>query len=156
MSSSEKPRTFTSRRGAIFNLRPINSLVIYQLRNDRYGEPQPPLVEVAVGPKGQKRKEVNPDDPDYLERRRKWEEARGNNFIKYVWERGVTDQPPADDLKRLKEFLPHASASDLKYMWIAEQMDDDEIGDLTEAITAQTAPTEAGIAEAEATFPSES
>jgi hypothetical protein len=152
---SKVTRTYKTRTGVTFTLRPINPMTIYQLQNDKWGMPQPPILEVEIGGKGHKRKEANPDDPDYKEALRVWTEARGNRFIKYVWERGIEDEPNTVEKARLKEFLPGGTAADHKYLWVMEQLaDENEVGEITAAIVGQTAPTEEGVAEAEAAFPS--
>lgn len=152
---SKPVRTYTTRAGVTLTLRPISSMVIYNLQNDQWGKPQPPVVTVKLGPNAKPTKQTNPDDPEYLEALELWTRERGNRFIKYVWDRGIVNKPSKEDAARIKQFLPGGTEADIHYMWICEQLgDDDEIGDLTDAITGQTAPTEAGIAEAEATFPS--
>jgi hypothetical protein len=84
------------------------------------------------------------------------EQERGNRFIKYVIIKGIEDEPGRAEIDRLKEFLPGGSASDLKYLWVTETLEgEDEIGDIVGAIVGQTIPTEEGVAEAEATFPSD-
>lgn len=150
-------RTYTTRAGVTLKLRPISSMVIYQLQNDKWGMPQPPIVTVKLGPNAKPSKQTNPDDPEYKEALEAWQRERGNRFVKYVWDRGILDKCPKEDSERLREFLPGGTEADIHYTWICEQLaDDDEIGELTDAIIGQTAPTEAGIAEAEATFPGNS
>jgi hypothetical protein len=154
---SKAERTYKTRgSGVTYRLRPINAMALYQLQNDKWGLPQPPVVEVGIGGKGKRHKEANPDDPEYKEKLRLWEQERGNRFIKYVIIKGIEDEPGRAEIDRLKEFLPGGSASDLKYLWVTETLEgEDEIGDIVGAIVGQTIPTEEGVAEAEATFPSD-
>lgn len=149
-------RTYTTRRGVVLTLRPIPLTLIRQIKNDKWGMPQPPVETVRIGPKKTPVKQTNPDDPAYKLAFAKWEEDCNFRFLAYVFTRGIETEPDPADVERLQEFTPGASPALLKNAWIMEQLaDDDEMGTLAELIMGQTMPTQEGVNEAEAEFRSD-
>ena len=150
-----EPKTYTTGRGIVFTLRPVSSLLVRQLTTDEYGKPKPPEVETFIGPKKVRVVEKNDNDPDYLAELARWNEAKQRKMFVYLWSSGVSENPTPEDHKRLKEFFPGYSVSEIKYTWILEQQSsDDEVGALTEAILGQNIATAKGISDAEESFQS--
>lgn len=148
------PRTFKSKTGEVLPLRTIPAMIVRQLYADEGGKPEIPMVDVTIAKRTIK--QANDKDPDYLKALDKWEEDRGFRIMVYILTRGVCVDPGKQDIERLREFFPSSSLAQLKYAWILELLqDDDEAGDLMDAILGQTVPTEGGIEQAEAAFPGE-
>lgn len=148
-------RTYTTRMGVVLALQPISPIIVMRLRSDKWGMPQPPVEEVAVGPKQKLVKQANKEDPDYKERLRQWEIDQNEKILIYAWSQGIKTNPPKKDLDLMIELFPGASENQLKYLWVSSVLgDDDDIAELTEAIISQSVVTEQGIRDAEETFPS--
>lgn len=140
--------------GVVFHLKKISLLTLRSIQNNMWGMPQPPVVEVAVGPKKIKRRESNPNDPAYKEKLQEWTNAKSERSLEYICTEGVKDNPPQKDVVRLRGYLPGATESQIKYAWIVEQFTNpDEIGELSDKIVSMVAPSEKGISDAESTFP---
>lgn len=146
--------TFTSKTGHVFQLQAIQPVLLRRITSDSWGKPQPPIVESTVGKQKHKVKEANPNDPDYLQALREWEIEHKDTMLMYVIARGVCDNPPAQALEDLKQFLPGSTDAGLKYSWVLECLaSDDELGSLVEAIVGLSVPTDKGIQTAEERFP---
>lgn len=142
--------------GVVLYLQPISVLTLRAIQNDFWGMPQPPVKETKLGPKKVKRLEANPNDPEYLQRYKEWNDAKNERALIYVCTEGVINDPPEEDFTRLKRYLPGGDPTAIKYAWIVEQFKNpDEIGKLSEAIISVVAPTDKGISEAEDTFRSD-
>lgn len=149
----QEERIHTTRSGAVFHLRPVSPVVVRQLKTDWRGKPQPPIVEVSLGSKGKKEKVANTDDPEYLAALAAWTEEKETRTLTYIWTMGVCDEPSAMDRERILEFFPGATATEIKSIWIKEQLVSfDDIGELTENILGFNIVTEGGIRQAEETF----
>lgn len=150
---NRNPHMYTTKQGVVFELRPISALLIRQLQNDRFGMPQPPVVESKVGPQKRIVKEANPNDPDYTAALAAWEENKNERLIIYIMTRSICDQPTSADTERLREFLPGGTEAQIKYAWVLEHLlDDNELADLAEIIMGQMVPTQKGISVAEERF----
>lgn len=149
-------RTYTTITGAVLNLRPVSSVVVQNMRADNYGKPQPPSVTSFIGPKKKPVTEVNADDPEYKQRLTAWQEEKNLRMTKYVVVKGVENRPSREDKDRLREYFPGADDSVLKFNWVLEALgSDDELGRFVEILIGQTTPTAGGVADSEATFPSD-
>ncbi len=145
-------RTYTTKQGATLPLRPIPSMIIKQLDGDQSGMPKPPMVEIPYGKKIVK--EPNEHDPEYKAALEQWQNDKSERIMAYVITRGVCADPGAADIERLREFSPGLTDARLKFAWVLEQLEDEnEMAELMIVIMGQTAPTEKGIRDAEATFP---
>ena len=58
-------RVFVCRDGTELRLKPVSSLILERLNADQSDKPKVPIIETEVGGK-HKRKEENPNDPEYL------------------------------------------------------------------------------------------
>jgi hypothetical protein len=155
-SQPDGSRIYKTRSGTVLPLRPIPAMVIRQLGNAQDEKPVPPVVEVTIGggKTAKKIKEVNENDPDYLAALQNWDVIRNERIVTYIITRGVCLEPSKADIERLRMFAPGLSDVQLKFTWILELLEDDkEIAALTSKIMGQTAITEQGLRDAEATFP---
>lgn len=147
---------FVTSTGSELTLRPIPSLILERLYNATAGKPEKPkvpMVEVTIG-KSHKTKEENPNDPDYkaaLEQYEKdlnaWEQAKGTRIMMYLLTAGVAGTPPEEFVTDHRFFFPDATTSEMKYIWVASQIPDDDLEALNLAITGQTKPTAKGLEE---------
>jgi len=149
-------RTHILADGTVLELRPISSMVVHYLNTSTKGKPEAPLQDVPTR-KGKKRKEPNPDDPDYQKALTEWGTDKSFRMMKYLICKGISSDPPEDEEEALRAFFPDESADELRYIWVFEKLGDDEkaSGALIDAILGQTTVTEEGLAEAEAIFPTE-
>lgn len=148
-------RTFTFEDGTAVELLPLPPLVVEFVMNNQAGKPKPPMIEVER--RGHRRHEPNPDDPDYLARLAGWNQAKQHALMKCFIDRGVKGAPSEDEYDTYAGYLPDgADEADIKYMWIADKLTTvAEVERFIDAVVSQTVPTEEGIAEAEAVFPSD-
>lgn len=123
----------------------VNALVLQMIQNQ--GKPGVPKIETTIGGK-YKQVEDNPNDPNYQQALAEWRNESGIRVGRYLFSVGVKGQPPEAFVLEHAEFFPDASASDLKYLWVASQVPNEDIGALCEAIMSQTIPTEKGLSAA--------
>lgn len=147
-------RTFTFLDGTVVELDTPNPLTLEHIVNNEAGKPSVP--KVAVTRLGHKRHELNPDDPDYKLARAAWQASKEKKMLLYIVTYGVKTLPPEEETDQLRMFLPEgATDGDLKYMWISQKLEStDELTRFINEVTGQIVPTEEGIAESEAAFPS--
>lgn len=147
-------RTWTSKNGTVFHLKPISYAALYNLMDDQTGKPKIPTRVVQYG--GDTfAEEPNPDDPVYKQELADWERRSRYRAMTYAFSQGTSIDVPPDFVEAQKEFFPDAKPSEIRYLYITSLIEPDEIGELVDAITGQTGPTEEGIAEAVARFPSQ-
>lgn len=153
MNIDYENRTVTFEDGPTVKLRKLSSLVVERIQSDEKGKPQIPVQEVRYA-NDQTAQEANPNDPDYLLELSKWQINKSYLLMRYVLTEGIVENPPKDFIKRYKElYFPDASNDELKYMWVASFVpDQDDISLLMKAIMGQTIPTGEGLEEAAATF----
>lgn len=149
-------RTYAFRDGTEVELQPVPSMVLEHIVNSEAGKPPVPVVEVTLA-RGHKRKQENPNDPDYIQAVRLWEAQKQKRLLMYLLTKGVKNEPPPEFVDEYRVYLPEGTGIDeLKYLWLAEKIDTEEIGELTELIMSQTVVTSEGLDEAAAKFPSDS
>lgn len=149
-------RIYTFADGTDVLMAEVPSLVIEHILNNEAGKPSVPVVEVVI--RGHKRKQTNPDDPDYQAAVERWQQQKQKRLLKFLITKGVQDDPPEDFIEEYAQFLPDdATPEDFKYLWLAAKLDTDaEIARFTEALMSQTTITEGGLEEAAAKFPGDS
>ena len=154
-----KARTWTSpSTGQVFKLKPISSALVNKLKSDQRGKPAMPTIRVNYGTTTQPEWgfEPNPDDLIYKEAYESWQLNNNNRMMMYVYSSGIEIDVPQEFIDSISEFDDTQSVSELKYFYLTAIIPSAEWGDLTNVILGQTVPTEAGIADATAGFPSNS
>jgi hypothetical protein len=137
---------FITSRGDEIQLsdKPVNGLVVERLAQD--GKPEIPLVEVKlVG--GRKQLEPHPGHEGYKAQLQEWELKSKIRTLKYLFCLGVKGQPPQSFIDEHYTFFPDASDLDMKYLWVASLVPDDDIDPITEAIMGRSLPTTKAVDE---------
>jgi len=155
-----KARTWTSpSTGIVLKLTPVSSALVNKIQSDRRGKPSMPLVTVNYARQGdppQYAQEPNPEDLIYKECLEDWRNGNQTRMSMYVFGMGVDIDVPQSFIDGIAEYDDTKSPSELRYFYLTAIIPAPEWGDLTNAILSQTVPTEAGIADATAGFPSNS
>jgi hypothetical protein len=138
--------------GTEWRCQQVSAMALYAIQSSQVGKPGVPWVEVEVGGK-KVRRERNPDDPQYKEALKKWENERAMTLMRYMVLNGVLDEPPNGYEELIEGLVDTDNANEVKFMWIAEQCDEVALAELTEALSNLAQPTEEGVAEAEDRFP---
>lgn len=135
----------TSRKDEIqLSDKPVNGLVVERLAQD--GKPSIPLVEVKlVG--GRKQFEAHPGHEGYKAQLAEWQQESRIRILKYLFCLGVKGKPPQEFVDEHYNFFPNATELEMKYLWIASLVPDDDIDPLTEAIMGRTLPTTKAVDE---------
>lgn len=157
---SELPRidvargVFITSRGDEIKLsnRPITSLMLERVTNQ--GKPRIPQKEVVILGK-HKQMEANENDPGYLALLKEWQDEQNIRVMRYVFTVGTNATPPDDFIEAQAAFFPDATATDLKYLYVASLIPDSDIDKFTEAVLGRSMATETGLKEAANSFPSE-
>lgn len=146
-------RSYTFSDGTTVGLRGVPPLMVEEVLNSETGKPRVPRVPVQRA--GVDRMEDNPDDPAYTAALNAFEQAKQKRVLRFVALRAVADDPPPEFTEEALPFLPDgAGTKDIKYMWIASMLqDEDEVKSFVAAALGQTMTTPEGIAESEAAFP---
>lgn len=118
-------------------------------------KPKPPMVEVTIGGK-HKVMQAHPNDVDYQAQLAAWTKEQQFLIFRYLFSAGIAVAVPADFEADHREFFPNVSTAYMKYLYVASLIPDDEdLVVLSQLIMGQTIPTQAGLEDAAATFPSE-
>ena len=159
-----QPNEYLLPTGEVIELLPVAGLVIQLLTNSNTGKPRKPKmphVEIGKSKSGKVRTEPNPDDPDYQQALKEYEEKLSDletektmKMFRYLVEYGVANETPDDFIDSHEFYINDMSEKEIKYFWIVEALgnDQDEMGKFTEAIIGITEPTEAGVAESTEKF----
>lgn len=147
-------RTFKTKSGVELVARPISATMLQYLRNSYESKrPEAPFVEVEIA--GQTYVQQNPDDPEHKEALARHESIKNEAVAKYVFAQGISNEPPAEFIQHTRRFAPHASAEDMRYLWVTSLLNDDvdEYTSLSEFIMSQTMVTEKGLEKVKEAFP---
>lgn len=135
------------------HLKPVSPLILERLQSNQTGMPQPPVVDVELAG-GRKRKEANPNDPDYQASLARWRTAQGVKMFEYCFSFGVVERPPKEFVDGHRYFFPEATEFEMQYLWIGSLVgDENELTGLLNAVIGQTNVTREGLEEAKARFP---
>jgi len=132
--------------------KPITSLMLERISSQ--GKPAIPRVEVLLLGK-HREMQANPKDPGYLALLAEWEENQKIAIMRYVFVVGAKGQPPPEFVEEQRMFFPDATDLEMKYLWVASRLPDEDIDVFTEAVLGRGIPTEKGLRESAATFRSE-
>lgn len=123
----------------------ITILVLERIANQ--GKPKIPMVEVTlIG--GRKQLEANPNHEGYKAQLAEWEDDSRMRQLRYVYTMGVKGKPSQEFIDEQRSFFPTADDIELKYLWVASLIPNDDIAAFSEAVTGQMLPTAKGIEEA--------
>lgn len=148
-----KARTWTSpSTGLVLKLRPVSIGLLNRIQADQTGKPKVPMIRVDYG--GEWGTEPNPNDPTYQEEYRVWRSEISTRVAIFTFSFGIDIEVPPDFKAQIEQWHSDPSESEFKYYYITAIIPSDEWDSLTTAILGQTAPTEDGIADASAGFPS--
>lgn len=142
---------FITSRGEEIELsdRPISSLIVQRLQSE--GKPKIPMVEVTLLGK-HKQLEPHPGHEGYVARLKEWEEESQLAVLRYLFVVGTKGQPPAEFVEEQRGYFPSATDSEMKYLWIASRLPDDDMGAFTEAVMGRSLPTTKGMQESADSF----
>lgn len=147
--SNELPRVDAA-RGAFITSRneeilladkPISALVIQMLQSQ--GKPKIPMIEVTI--LGRKQSEPHAGHEGYQARLKEWEEESQVAVMHYLFTVGVKGTPPPEFVEEQLQYFPNATAQELKYLWVASRLPDEDMGAFTEAVMGRSLPTQKAV-----------
>lgn len=150
-----KRGVFITRSGVELEMsgKQVSSLILERIGNE--GKPRIPLIEVTVLTK--KTVEYHPQDAGYVAALAEWEQDARIKTMRYMYTMGVkTPDIPEEFIEDHRSYFPNATAQDMKYLYIASLIPDEDIEKFTEAVMGQTMPTQKGTEEAADSFRSDS
>jgi len=148
-----KARTWTSpSTGLTLKLRPVSIGLLNRIQADQTGKPKVPTIRVDYG--GEWGTEANPNEPTYQEEYAVWRSGISTRVAVFTYSFGIDIEVPPEFRALVEQWHSDPSDSELKYYYVTAIIPSDEWEALTSAILGQTAPTEEGIADASAGFPS--
>lgn len=124
--------------------KPVSALIVERLQQE--GKPKIPMIEVTVLGK-HKQLEPHAGHPGYLAMLAEWQADAQMRVLRYLFVVGTKGKPPQSFVDEQATFFPNASDVDMKYLWIASRLPDDDMGAFTEAIMGRTLPTTKGVNE---------
>lgn len=139
--TKQDPR-YTLQDGLELRLRPLKALLLDRWRIDykkKFPPPQPPVIVLDNDDLWK-----NAKDPWYLELKADYDEQLNNALAEFLFSHGVRNDPPED----WEPFFDEDNLS-LRYMWLSEILDADDISGLMNAIMGIDMPTPEGIEDAE-------
>jgi hypothetical protein len=60
---------------------------------------------------------------------------------------GTKGTPPPEFVEEQGTFFPNATAAEMKYLWVASRLPDEDMGDFTEALLGRVIPTPKAVEE---------
>jgi hypothetical protein len=145
---------FITSRGEEIQLsdRPVSALIYERLQNE--GKPKIPDIEVTI--LGRKAKEPHPGHPGYLARLAEWESESQLAVLRYLFTVGTKGTPPPEFVEEQRPFFPTATDLDMKYLWVASRLPDEDMALFTEAVMGKSLVTAKGLEESADSFRGES
>lgn len=132
-----------------FSDKRVSRLMLDRVRNQ--GKPDIPKIEVVLMGKHHQL-EDNPNDQNYLVAHKAWIEAAIIRMLKYLILVKVKGQPTQEFIDENREFFPDADEKEMKYLYFANMLTEEDIAPFLEAATGHTAPTTEGIEESAKSF----
>lgn len=123
----------------------ISALMLERITNE--GKPKIPRIEVTLLGK-HKEMQANPNDPGYLALLEEWQGEQNIRVMRYMFNVGVAGIPPMDFVEEQRQFFPNATDAEMKYLWVASLLPDNDIDKFTEAIMGRGLTTTKGLEEA--------
>jgi hypothetical protein len=142
---------FITSRGEEIQLadKPISSLIVERLQQE--GKPKIPMIEVNLMGK-HKQLEPHVGHEGYQARLKEWEAESQIALMRYLFSVGVKGTPPQEFVDEQSQYFPGATDSEMKYLWVASMLPDDDLGAFSEAVMGRTLPTTKGIEQAADSF----
>lgn len=142
---------FVTSRGNEIQLspNPVSALIVERLQAE--GKPKIPMIEVLLLGK-HKQLEPHVNHEGYQARLKEWQEEAQLKLIRYLFVVGTKGQPPQEFIDEQSPFFPGASEAEMKYLWVASQLPDDDMADFTEAIMGRSLVTAKGLDESADSF----
>lgn len=139
----------TSRKDEIMlSDKPVSALIYERLQNE--GKPKIPDIEVTI--LGRKAKEPHPGHPGYLARLEEWQTESQLAVLRYLFIVGTKGTPPPEFAEEHRPFFPNATDLEMKYLWIASRLPDEDMGLFTEAVMGKALVTSKGLEESADSF----
>lgn len=129
--------------------KPVNYLIIHRIQTD--GKPKIPQIEVTLLGK-HKQLEYYPGHEGYQARLKEWEAESELAQMRYLFVAGTKGQPPQEFIDEHLSYLPNATDSEMKYLWVASRLPYEDIGAFTEAVISKTITTTKGLDESANSF----
>lgn len=140
--------------GTEFRLQQVSAMSLYAIQSSQLDKPKPPFAEIT-NRKGKKRRERNPDDPTYQDELATWTNQRQSKLMQYIIANGVTNEIPNGFEEYAEGYVDINNEDALKFFWVSEQLDIEDLETLSDAIIEMAQPSEEGIKDAEETFQSD-
>lgn len=142
---------FITSRGEEIELsdKPVSSLIVQQLQQQ--GKPKIPMIEVTLLGK-HKQIEPNVSHEGYQARLKEWEADSQLAVLRYLFSVGTKGKPPQDFIDEQVQYFPNATEQEMKYLWVASRLPDEDMEAFTEAVMGRTLPTSKGIEESANSF----
>lgn len=139
--TKQDPR-YTLKDGTELKLRPIKALLLDRWRIDhkkKYPPPKPPQIILENGDPW-----LDANDPWYKKLTEEYDEQMNSDLAEFLFNTGVRDNPP-------DEWQPifHEDDVPVRYMWLSEILDNEDVSGLMNAIMGVDSPTPEGVEEAE-------
>lgn len=141
---------FITSRGEEIQLsdKPVSALIVERLQNE--GKPRIPDIEVSI--LGRKAKEPHPGHPGYLARLEEWQAESQMAVLRYMFVVGTKGTPPLEFVEEQRPFFPFATDQEMKYLWIASRLPDEDMALFTEAVLGRSSITSKGLQESADSF----
>lgn len=142
---------FITSRGEEIELsdKPVSALIVDRLQQE--GKPKIPMVEVTLLGK-HKQLEPHVGHEGYQARLKEWESESQMNVLRYLFTVGTKGTPPPEFVDEQLPYFPNATAGELKYLWVASRLPDEDMGAFTEAVMGRSLPTAKGMEESADSF----
>lgn len=134
---------FITSRGEEIQLsdKPVSALIVERLQNE--GKPKIPMIEVSI--LGRKQSEPHAGHEGYQARLKEWEGESQIAVMRYLFVVGTKGQTPQEFVDEQSDFFPNATAGEMKYLWVASRLPDDDMGLFTEAVMGRAIPSSKGV-----------
>lgn len=145
---------FITSRGTEIELssQPVSALIVERLQAE--GKPKIPMIEVTLLGK-HKQLEPFPQHEGYKALLAEWEAEGQLKLMRYLFIVGTKGTPPQDFIDAQSPFFPNATEMEMKYLWVASRLPDEDMGEFVEAVMGRTLPTTKGLEESANSFRSE-
>lgn len=142
---------FITSRGTEIELssQPVSALIVERLQAE--GKPKIPMIEVTLLGK-HKQLEPFPQHEGYQTLLKEWEAEGQLKLMRYLFIVGTKGAPPQTFVDEQASFFPNATEQDMKYLWVASRLPDEDMGDFVEAVMGRTLPTAKGMEQAADSF----
>jgi len=141
---------FITSRGEEIELsdKPVSALIVERLQQE--GRPKIPMIEVTI--LGRKQSEPHVGHEGYQARLAEWQADSQMAVMRYLFVIGTKGQPPQAFADEQSAFFPNATAMEMKYIWVASRLPDEDMAAFTEVVMGRSLPTAKGLEESADSF----